>query len=267
MTEQSAASRWARELAEWAIPEDILAAAPESPWSFPAAIFAAPELPSYTDTPAQRRAREAFPPDGGTVLDVGAGGGAASLPLVPPARRIVAVDELAELLAVFASRAEEVGVEHEEVQGSWPAVAGQAPVADVVVSNHVFYNVPDLAAFATALTDHARWRVVVEITAAHPLVSLNPLWMHFHGLERPSGPTAEDALAVLSEAGIAAEIEWAERPPRRAVARADRVAFVRRRLCLAPDRDPEIEALIDEQPELPGKVAVLWWPGTGGEER
>ena len=193
-----AARRWAEQLAAWAIPEEILAAAPESPWHFPTTIFASPD-PEAADSPSRRRAREALP-EGGTVLDVGVGGGAAGLGLVPPAGRLVGVDESAELLASFAARASERGIASEQVQGRWPDVAGSVGSADVVVCHHVFYNVPDLAAFATALTDHARRRVVVELTGVHPVVSTNPLWRHFHGLERPEGPSAADAAAVLAEA-------------------------------------------------------------------
>ena len=44
----------------------------------------------------------------------------------------------------------------------WPDVASQAPPADVVVSSHVLYNVPDIGPFLVALHEHARRRVVVE---------------------------------------------------------------------------------------------------------
>ena len=256
-----AARRWAEQLAAWAIPEEILAAAPESPWHFPTTIFAGPD-PEAADSPSRRRAREALP-EGGTVLDVGVGGGAAGLGLVPPAGRLVGVDESAELLASFAARASERGIAAEQVQGRWPDVAGSVGSADVVVCHHVFYNVPDLAAFATALTDHARRRVVVELTGVHPVVSTNPLWRHFHGLERPEGPSAADAAAVLAEAGIDFGEERVERPPRRIVDRAEWVAFTRRRLCLPVDREPEVAALLDEQPQVPpGEVVTFWWDGS-----
>ena len=69
-------------------------------------------------------------------------------------------------------------------------MAAQAAAADVVTCHNVLYNVPDLEPFLAALTGHARRQVVVELTAAHPLTSLNPLWLRFHGLQRPTGPTA-----------------------------------------------------------------------------
>ncbi|HEX2192637.1 MAG TPA: class I SAM-dependent methyltransferase [Acidimicrobiales bacterium] len=259
----TAADRWAAELAAWAIPDEIVAAAPESPWGFPPALFRAPEVDVGADTPSRRRAREALPQDG-AVLDVGAGGGAASLPLCPPASRLVAVDESAGMLAGLAVRADDLGVEHEEVEGRWPDVADAVGPADVVVCHHVFYNVPDLAAFALALTDHARRRVVTELTATHPLTAQRGLWRHFHGIDRPEGPTAEDAVAVLEELGLRVVAERFDVPPRPRPDRAEWVAFVRRRLCLTADRDAELDALLPADDALlrPRQAVAVWWEGS-----
>ncbi|MGH9300094.1 MAG: class I SAM-dependent methyltransferase, partial [Acidimicrobiales bacterium] len=89
------ASRWRRDLASWAIPARIMEAAPEEPWGLPPRLFAraaAASLEARQPTPSRASALEALP-EGGSVLDVGAGGGAASLPLAPPASLLVAVDE------------------------------------------------------------------------------------------------------------------------------------------------------------------------------
>jgi hypothetical protein len=51
---------------------------------------------------------------------------------------------------------------HTGIEGTWPDVATQTPVAEVAVCHHVVYNVADLAAFAQALTDHASARIVIE---------------------------------------------------------------------------------------------------------
>ena len=95
--------RWTagEELLSWAIPPEILAAVADSPWAIPADIFArradtsvaAPEGASY------RRAREAVG-EGGSVLDVGSGAGAASLPLGCP---ITAVDVSPDMLAALTT--------------------------------------------------------------------------------------------------------------------------------------------------------------------
>jgi SAM-dependent methyltransferase len=194
------------------------------------------------------------------VLDVGCGGGAAGLALVPPAGRVVGFDPSAELLALFTARAGESGVDHAAVEGRWPDDSATAPVADVVVCHHVAYNVPAIGAFAGALTGHARRRVVMELTDRHPRSGVNALWRHFWGLDRPSGPTAEDAVAALAEAGIRPEVERSPRITRN-VSRQDRVASVRRYLCLPAERDPEIDALLGPEPDLAGEFVTLWWTG------
>ena len=256
----TAAERWADQLAAWAIPQEIMAQAPESPWEFSPALFRGPPPDPGPDTVSRRRAREALPAEG-SVLDVGCGGGAAGLALVPTAGRVTGFDQSAELLAVFSERARELGVDHEVVQGDWPADAGPVPPADVVVCHHVAYNIPDLARFAAALTSHARNRVVLELSQHHPRYGVNHLWRHFWDVERPQGPVADDAVAVLVEAGIQPHVERSARPAR-STPREARVASIRRYLCLPADRDPEIYALLGEDSDRPGEVVTLWWEGT-----
>jgi SAM-dependent methyltransferase len=255
---RDAPARWRDQLAAWAIPAPILAAAPESPYGFPVDMFGADAQPG--DTPSRRRSLEKLP-RGGSVIDVGCGGGQAGLALVPPAARVVGVDSSADMLAAFARAAEARAVDHAEVAGSWPDVAAQAGRADVVVAHHVLYNVPDLAGFASALTGAARNRVVVELTDTHPWVPTNHLWRRFHDLERPAGPTAELAVAALRALGLAVEWEYWERPARR-VDRPATVAFVRRRLCLPAACDAEVDAALPADYEFaPRRVATLWWDG------
>ena len=55
--------------------------------------------------------------------------------------------------------------------------------------------------------------VVFELTERHPLHWMNDLWLRFHGLERPDGPTSEDALEALTELGLDPLIErWTASP-------------------------------------------------------
>ncbi len=257
-----AAARWADDLASWAIPPEILDRAPEPPWGFPTALFERAAEQALTDAgagPSRQRAREALD-EGASVLDVGVGGGAGSLPLAPPAALLVGVDQGAEMLSAFAEACERRGVAHREVQGAWPDVAALVEPADVAVCHHVFYNVAGLVPFVEALTEHARRRVVVELFAEHPMVGLNPLWRALHGVERPTSPTASDAFEVLAEMGLPVRYEESERPSLwREVDPAERVAFARRRLCLGPDRDADIEALLPPPEDEPQRLVTLWW--------
>lgn len=258
------AARWADLLGRWAIPDDVLNAAPESPWGYPTNLFveaARVAVAADSPSPSQLRAREALT-GGGTVLDVGAGGGAASLPLVPPADRIVAVDESKDLLEAFDAAADDRGVPHATVLGRWPEVAGGVDTAALVVCHHVVYNVPDIVPFATALDDHAGRRVVIELTEAHPQAELNPLWRAIHGIERPEGPGADDVIALLGAMGVAVQSERFVRPALWAhVDRSQQVAFARRRLCVGPERDPEIERML---PTGDRRLVTVWWDRDGG---
>jgi SAM-dependent methyltransferase len=264
----SAADRWRDKLQARAIPAAIAAAAPESPYGFPVDVFsriADEAMAGPLDRSAQP-AGEALP-ERGELLDVGCGAGAASLPLAGRpglVGRLTGVDESRPLLDAFAARATRLGIDHHEVQGRWPEVAGDVAEADVVVCRHVAYNVPDLGPFVRRLTDHARRRVVLHLTLEHPLAWMAPYWERLHGLPAADGPTLDDAVAVAAEAGIDVALEtWEESFDRAAGTVGERLDFLRRRLCLHPDRDGELRAALDDfgMPRV-RPVATLWWPGT-----
>jgi hypothetical protein len=94
------------------------------------------------------------------------------------------------------------------------------------------------------------------------------LWKAIHGIDRPSGPTAQDAIDVAGALGYDVHVErshepslWHEWP------RPERVASARRRLCVGPDRDAEIEAHLDRTADVPRRLITFWWdrasPGQG----
>ena len=265
-----AGARWAGLLASWAIPDDIVARGEVPPWSHDPATFAMDDTADPT-SPIFAVARDLLPPDGGTVLDVGCGGGRSSLPLFPRARHITVVDSSRAMLDQFASAADRLGVAHREIEGRWPDVAIAAELAgepiervDVAVCHHVAFNVPDLEPFVVALSAIARLGVVMVLPRRHPMSAWNAAWKHFWNLDRPSGPTSDDAVEVLRAVGIEPEVIEVPRPAmaRHADDPTALVASARRRLCLTSDRDDEIAAwLRDNPPDFMREVVILRWPG------
>ncbi|MBV8542661.1 MAG: methyltransferase domain-containing protein [Pseudonocardiales bacterium] len=251
-----AAARWRGLLAARAIPAEIRAAAAQDPSRHDPARFVPPATPR--ETPSRRAALWLLGPAGGTVLDVGCGGGAAGLALVPEVTQLTGLDPSADMLRVFERACTERGVPHRSVLGSWPDAAPEAGVADVVVCHHVGYNTLDLGPFVAALGAAARRGVVVELHAVHPGAWLDPLWAHFHGLRRPPPATADDVLAVVAELGIRPEVQRWTRPaaPRHPEAE---VEFSLRRLCLPAERRDEVaEAVARLGPRHRDLVTIVW---------
>lgn len=263
----TAGQRWAQQLAGWAVPPAILAAAPTSPWGHEVAPFlrraeqAAGSPTPGSPTPTAEAALAVLP-QGGDVLDIGCGAGAGAFALAGRAGHATGVDERADMLAAFSAGAEALGLAHREVEGRWPGIAAAVPAADVVVCQHVAYNVADLEGFARALTTHARQRVVLELTAEHPLAWLRPLWRRFHDLDRPEGPVAADALAVLAEAGLDPVARTWAAPPTPGAGADERLRFARRRLCLPETRDGELrQALAELGPAADRDLVTVRWDG------
>jgi SAM-dependent methyltransferase len=265
---------WRDELAGWAIPEEITAAVTQSPWVLPRQVFArrADRLAAAPEGPSFLRAWGALDPPG-SVLDVGAGAGAACIPLLPRTTALTAVDTDPEMLGLLAQRAGALTGKVALVTGSWPEVAPEAAPADVVTCFNVVYNAPDILPFVAALTASARRLVVVELTAEHPLVSMNHLWLQFHGLRRPSGPTADDLLQILAAMGISASHKRWQRPGAADYSSfAELAAVTTRRLCLPPERTEEVAAAlldIGADPDQPADlgtsrrdIVTIWWAGS-----
>lgn len=264
----TAAQRWRDDLASWAIPDEILAAAAESPWIHPVEMFLVGG--AVPDSPSHQRARDALGDHGG-VLDIGCGGGRAALALVPQATHLIGVDHQQGMLDRFAEATARHRVPSDGILGDWPEAADRTPSADVVVCHHVLYNVADLPPFLHALAAHARRRVVVEIPMLHPLSHMAPLWRDFWGLERPVRPTAYDALAVARDAGIEARIDvWDDQPftSRTSITAAQQAHFMRVRLCLPAEREADVAAaLTSHTSEGPRQTATIWWDVTDDDRR
>jgi SAM-dependent methyltransferase len=274
VTELSALlDRWRDDLAAWAVPEHIRATVADSPWVLPRQVFArrADRVSAAPSGPSYERAWAALDPPG-SVLDVGSGAGAASLPLLPRATSLTAVDTDPGMLEKFSERAAGRSAAVRTVLGAWPEAAALAGPADVVTCHHVLYNAPDLEPFVAALTASARRLVVAETAATHPLTSLNPLWLKFHGLRRPESPTAADLITILAAMGLRPGHQAWRRPGGRDYASFDELVDVtRRRLCLPPQRAADVAAALTESGVDPSRpvdlgssgreVVTIWWQG------
>jgi hypothetical protein len=109
----------------------------------------------------------------------------------------------------------------------------------------------------------------VEITPRHPAAPLNPLWSALHGIERPIGPTATDAVEVIAETGVAPHWRaWSRPITRDGTDYAELIASTCRRLCLPPQRRDDVEAALrdlgvrPDRPYLGGPnrdLVTIWW--------
>jgi SAM-dependent methyltransferase len=263
------ARHWSDALDAWAIPPEILQRAERDPWVLPVQRFADRADRSVTspEGPSFERAAEVLRGRPGSVLDVGAGAGAASLPLARWATHITAVDGNPAMLAAFESRAADLGVEHRAIEATWPDAAGEVAVHDVSVVHHVVFNVADIVPFVRALDEASARRVVLELPTHHPLAWMNPLWQRFHGITRPDGPTAGDLVEILSALelhDVRAEYWSTTREAGFAAAASERLPqadLIAQRLCLPSSKAPEVaDALGDIDHDSRDLVTISWTP-------
>jgi len=265
----SAAERWRALLEAWALPPDLLAAVPDSPYEWPAGLWRRKAEPE-TDSPTLRVVAALLPP-GGSLLDVGAGTGRASLALAARGHPLTAVEPNPKMAAALRDEAGAAGVKVRLIEESWPAVAPRAGRHDVALAAHVVYDVADLAPFLQALHRAARAGVVLEAGERHPWSGLRKYYQALHGLDRPDGPDAALLVEVVEEVlGLSPQVERWNGPGRlRFADLQELVDLCRRRLLVPVERSAELAALL--APEIveeggwlslrddPGVVTV-WWP-------
>ena len=249
--------KWKSDLEAWAIPQEIIDQATESPWIHPPVLFQIPKLIDLT--PSHQKAFEALP-ENGSILDIGCGGGIAAFAMGRKAGQVIGVDHQSEMLDMFTENAKDRHTGSVVHEGFWPAIESDAEVADVAVAHHVVYNVQDIVPFIQAMNSHARKRVVLELPQHHPLSNLSAAWKHFWNLDRPKNPTPQDLMNVLTELGINAHLLLWEGQLRQERNMDDAVRFTRIRLCLPESRDLEVREFLEASPvsEVRG-LATIWW--------
>jgi len=148
-----------------------------------------------------------------SVLDVGAGTGRYTLALAPLARQVTAVEPNAAMLDFLRNDAREHGATNIScVQATWQDAPGDLH-ADIAICSHVLYPIMDIVPFLAKL-QAASLRACYISMRATPFDAITaPLWRHFHGDERCFPPSYIQALDILYELGIYANVEVVNAPP------------------------------------------------------
>ncbi len=193
-----------------------------------------------------------------TVIDVGSGTGRFAVPLAADVGHVTAVDPSEAMLNILARDAEQLGLTNlTTVLGTWEeAVTADA---DAVFSAFVLTLVPDVCPFVTKLDRAARHHVFLYLGAYCGDAVLDPLWRHFHGAPRTPGPSYLDALAVLRELGIEAQVKVVEITNRKRFATIDEAVEHYREALLLTDT-------FDVRREL-GSLLGSWLLGRRGALR
>jgi SAM-dependent methyltransferase len=266
-----AAARWAAELEAWAIPDELLAAVPDSPYAWPVELWRRMQRDERSGATVTLEIVLAMLGDAGTLLDVGAGTGRASLPAAVAGHALTAVEPSPDMASGLRCEAERLGVAVTVIEEPWPDAASLVEPHDVAMSANVVYGVPRLEPFLEALHARAGRGVVVELSPRHPRSGLAPYFRALHGLERPDGPGVELFVEVVGDTlGVHPFVEFWSRPGvLRFADLQELLDLYRRRLVLPADRVPDLAALLESEireeggwltvgePQRPS--CTVWW--------
>lgn len=149
---------------------------------------------------------------GTTVLDVGAGTGRFTLALAPLVKQVIAVEPNAAMLSYLEQEASAQGLANISTHLTTWQDATSDLQADIVICSHVLYPIREVNTFLARLSAAARQSCYLYMRALHFDAFTAPLWQHFHGDTRHQQPGYIDALAVLYEMGIYANVEIVKTP-------------------------------------------------------
>lgn len=206
-----------------------------------------------------------------TVLDIGAGTGGSCIPIARSGINVTAVEPDAGMSDQLRTATTDLPVS--VVHGGWPDVSDQLGMFDVVTATHVIHNIHDAIPFIQAMERHAKRAVVIQEFLVHPWAHLGPYYLALHDLERPTGPTIEDLVALVEEAaGQTPNVEhWEGERPTVYLDWDELLGFYGRRLVLPVDRRDELRELLEvdfhetgdgvqERNPRKGKATVWWEP-------
>ena len=194
-------------------------------------------------------------PPGGSLLDVGAGTGRASLALAMRGHPVTAVEPNPEMAAALRDEAEAAGVEVRLIEEAWPAVAPGRP-ARCGLGGPRGLRRGRPGALPAGPARGARRGGVLEAGERHPWAGLAKYYRALHGLDRPDGPTADLLVAVVHEVlGVVPQVERWVGPARLRFADLQELVELYRRRLLVP---------IERTAELAACSPPTSWRGTAG---
>jgi SAM-dependent methyltransferase len=200
---------------------------------------------------------------GSTVLDIGAGTGAWSIPLAGRAARVTAVDSSASMIAVLRQNiAKEALANIDIVPGSWPDV--NVETHDYSLAAHSVYGCADLPRFVErmqALTRRTCF-LVLHIPVAGGVMAEAATHLWGHPLDSPNFIVAYN---VLLQMGLAPNVLVGQQlsGPRTSATLDDALARMKRHFGLADtdEKDAYLVGLLTRRLEhRDGRY--LWPPGT-----
>ena len=139
---------------------------------------------------------------GQTLIDVGAGGGRLALPLALRCEHVTAVEPSPSMVEVLESQARDHSIYNiSVVQARWEDAVVEP--ADLVLSVHVLYVIPEIEGFIRKMETHAKSRVMVVLHQAPPQSQTYSFWAKVHGSTRLPLPSVPELRGVLDEMSIA----------------------------------------------------------------
>ena len=177
-----------------------------------------------------------------TLIDVGAGGGRLALPLALHCKHVTAVEPSKSMVEVLEDQARDHSIDNiSVVQARWEDAVVEP--ADLVLSVHVLYVIPDIEGFLRKMETHAKSRVMVVLYEAPPQSQIYPLWAEVHGSPRLPLPSVPQFREVLDELGIAFREDRLAAPAARGYeSRDEALEQISQRLYLM-EQDPKREKL------------------------
>lgn len=171
-----------------------------------------------------------------SVLDVGAGTGRFALALAPFVRQMTAVDEHEDNVIELERQARLLGIRNVRVVlGRWEEV--NVEPADVAFSSYVLPLVEDAPRFLAKLRTSSLARVLLYQSAFDADALFAPLWRHFYGMPRSTGPSHLDLAEVLRELGVSPTIDIVSVPDRLCFSTIDDAVEALGTYLLLPDTD------------------------------